>query len=187
MHVLIIGHSISRRLRHHLFPTANNSSIPTFLLLTFLLKSLHKGGHTRGSQIILFHHHIHAIPQGTQVVFFSMGTNDLCAGAQPGAVAAQLYFHALRCLNLFGVHLVFIDHTFPRATSLYPGFTAFVALAQIISMGSNPRVILSKHQIDRSIQPHPFARDRVHLSPRGIRRYARNIRGALPEAQRLLT
>jgi len=172
-------------------PTTHQSS-PS-LLLIFLLKSLHRGGGTlEGPKSILFHHHIHAIPQGTQVVFISMGTNDLCAGAQPRAVAAQLYFHALRCLNQFGVQLVLIDQIFPRATSLYPGFTALasetnVALAQIISMGSNPSVILFKHNFDLSVQPHLLARDGVHLSPRGIRRYARNIRGALLEAQRLLT
>jgi len=172
-------------------PTTHQSS-PS-LLQIFLHKSLHRGGATlEGPKSILFHHHIHAIPQGTQVVFISMGTNDLCTGAQPRAVAAQLYFHALRCLNQFGVQLVIIDQIFPRATSLYPGFTALAnetnaALAQIISMGSNPGVILFRHNFDLSVQPHLLARDGVHLSPRGIRRYARNIRGALLEAQRLLT
>jgi len=193
MHVLIIGHSFSWCLRHQLSPTANNSSRLPFPSANFSTQIIAQGGATlEGPKSVLFNHYIHAIPQGTQVVFITMGTNDLCAGAQPGAVAAQLYFHALRCLNHFGVQLVFIDQIFPRATSLYPGFTALASetnalLAQIISLGSNPRVILFKHNFDLSIQPHLLARDGVHLSPRGIRRYARNIRGALLEAQRLLT
>jgi len=85
-----------------------------------------------------------------------------------------------------------IEQIFPRDTSLYPGFSALAtetnaALAQIIHMGSNPSVILFKHNFDPSVQPHLLARDGVHLSPRGMRRYALNIRGALLEAQRLLT
>jgi len=193
MHVLIIGHSFPRRLRYHLFPTANNSSILPFPAANFSTQIIAQGGATlEGPKSILFHHHIHSIPQGTHVVFISMGTNDLSMGAQPMAVAAQLYFHALRCLNHFGARLVMIEQIFPRDTSLYPGFSALAtetnaALAQIIHMGSNPSVILFKHNFDPSVQPHLLARDGVHLSPRGMRRYARNIRGALLEAQRLLT
>jgi len=97
MHVLIIGHSFSRRLRHHLFPTANNSSILPFPAANFSTQIIAQGGGTlEGPKSVLFNHYIHAIPQGTQVVFITMGTNDLCAGVQTGAVAAQLYFHALR-------------------------------------------------------------------------------------------
>jgi len=85
-----------------------------------------------------------------------------------------------------------IEQIFPRDTSLFPGFSALAtetnaALAQIIHMGPNPSVTLFKHNFDPSVQPQLLARDGVHLSPRGIRRYARNIRGALLEAQRLLT
>jgi len=144
MHVLIIGHSFPRRLRHHLFPTANNSSILPFPAANFSTQIIAQGGATlEGPKSILFHHHIHSIPLGTQIVFISMGTNDLSMGAQPRAVASQLYFHALRCLNQFGVHLVMIEQIFPRATSLYPGFTALAietnaALAQINPLGSNP-------------------------------------------------
>jgi len=84
-----------------------------------------------------------------------------------------------------------IEQILPRDTSLYPGFSALATetnavLAQIIHMGSNPSVILFKHKFDPSVQPHLLARDGVHLSPRGMRRYARDIRGALLEAQRLL-
>jgi len=192
MHVLIIGHSFPRRLRYLLFPTANNSSILPFPAANFSTQIIAQGGATlEGPKSILFHQHIHSIPQGTHVVFISMGTNDLSMGAQPRAVAAQLYFHALRCLNQFGARLVMIEQILPRDTSLYPGFSALATetnavLAQIIHMGSNPSVILFKHKFDPSVQPHLLARDGVHLSPRGMRRYARDIRGALLEAQRLL-
>jgi len=128
MHVRLIGHSISWRLRHHLFPTPNNSSIlPLPAANPYSNQCTGGGAKLVGPKSILFHHHIQSIPQGTQVVLFSIGTNDLCAGAQPGAVAALLYFHALGCLNQFGVQLVLIDQIFPRATSLYPGFTALEA------------------------------------------------------------
>jgi len=107
-------------------PTTHQSS-PFLLLIPTQISAQGGGAKLVGPKSILFHHHIQSIPQGTQVVLFSIGTNDLCAGAQPGAVAALLYFHALGCLNQFGVQLVLIDQIFPRATSLYPGFTALEA------------------------------------------------------------
>jgi len=81
MHVIIIGHSISRRLIHHLYPTANKSSWLPFPSANFSTQIIAQGGATlEGPKSVLVNQHIHAIPPGPQVVFITMGTIDLSAG-----------------------------------------------------------------------------------------------------------
>lgn len=186
MHTLIIGHSFISRLEA--FLSASNS--PTANLNISSLQSVHfvhkSGAKLTGPkfQCLLHDTELYLATQHCQIIYISLGTNDLDSGMHPTQVASRLFHLALTLYQDYNPRYVFIEQIVNRNQEIFPNFApaaklANQALQAILERSGFQNIQFWRlHNLNNPQKP-ALLDDGVHFNERGMRKYRRAIRGAI--------
>lgn len=118
------------------------------------------------------------------MVYISLGTNDVDSGMQPDQVAHRLYDLASRLQHGYNLRYVFIESIINRCPKKFPGFAEKAklvndAIAQRIAQGRNQSIRLWRLHNMNNTQKPILQPDGVHLNWKGLGKHYRQVRGAL--------
>lgn len=183
MNVLICGHSFVHRLNAYL---ATNTA-PALHSDQYHITCIGKGGaYLSGHKFTCLMQEIHMYLSTTpcQVIYLSLGCNDLDSGHSPSQVAHSLFSLAKHLLTTCQARFVFIDQILSRDPHIFPGFAEKVQatnqlLQQLINQHHIPGIRLWHHRNFVKPLASLLLHDGVHLNKTGMARYWRSIRGAI--------
>jgi len=193
MQVALAGHSFISRLEEFMWRNTPPPAVPNpFPVSGHYVRFLgRRGAHLSGPRAKAFHKAftLDTIGLGKlDLVYISMGTNDLDSGKPPQLVAQHVVSIANYAVHGLGAKQVIIEQIIPRCPIKFPGFRPLAIetnrlIQERLATGDYPCIKYWKLQGFWNPPEPVLATDGVHFNTAGLHKYWDQVRGAIVWAQ----